>query len=129
MTRTARRTESGFTLVELLVVVAILGILAAIAVGALLKAQNGAKTKAATSNLRTALTSAKTMRTETETYLVSTVEATVTKLAEHEPSLQWQSDPATTATEISVQADADTAALADRKSTRLNSSHGYISYA
>jgi type IV pilus assembly protein PilA len=106
--------EAGFSLVELLVVVMVIGILVAIAVPSFLGAQGSAKTKAATSNLRTALSSAKTVQTEEETYLVTDVATTVTKLEAAEPSLVWQEAPATEPEQISVVADTDTAALATR---------------
>lgn len=106
--------EAGFTLVELIVVVLVIGVLVAIAVPTFLGAQTKAKSKAATSNLRVALTSAKTLHTEQETYLVDDVTTTVAKLTEQEPTLTWQSAPAATPTEISVTSDPDTAALATK---------------
>ncbi|HEX2040142.1 MAG TPA: type II secretion system protein [Acidimicrobiales bacterium] len=106
--------EGGFTLVELIVVVAVIGILAAIVVVTLLGAQGKAKSKAATSNLRTALTSAKTLHTEQESYLVDDLATTVSRLQEQEPALTWKSAPATTPSEISVTSDADTAAFATK---------------
>src|SRR5688500_10229960 len=105
------RDESGFSLVELLVVVLVLGVLLAIAVPTFLTSQDKAKGKAATSNLRVALSSVKSVRAEEETYLVTDAETTVAKLEAAQPSFVWQEEPATVPEEISVTSDDDTAAL------------------
>ncbi|HSH60974.1 MAG TPA: type II secretion system protein [Acidimicrobiales bacterium] len=76
--------EEGFTLIELMVVVLIIGILLAIAVPTFLSAQKNAKNKAATSNVRSALSAVKTVYADKQTYAV-----TRDDLIKAEPSLDW----------------------------------------
>jgi len=58
------KDEQGFTLIELMVVVLIIAILIAIAIPTFLGAQNRARDRGAQSNLRNALTAAKTIATD-----------------------------------------------------------------
>ena len=86
LAQTRRRdAEQGFTLIELMVVVLIIGILVAIAVPKFLNAQSGAKGKAAQSNLRNAQSIVGTVYSDKQTYLF-----TLADLQAAEKSLIWQ---------------------------------------
>ena len=62
------RSEEGFTLIELMVVVLIIAILLAIAIPTFLGARSRAQDRAAQSNLRNALTAEKTYYTDAQAY-------------------------------------------------------------
>src|SRR5947199_9094143 len=62
------RSEEGFTLIELMVVVLIIAILLAIAIPTFLGARSKAQDRAAQSNLRNALTAEKTFYTDNQVY-------------------------------------------------------------
>jgi len=77
--------ESGFTLIELMVVVLIIAILIAIAIPTFLGARQRAQNRAAQSSLRNALTAAKTIYTDREDF----AQATAAALGGVEPSLTF----------------------------------------
>jgi len=83
--RLADRSEEGFTLIELMVVVLIIAILLAIAIPSFLGARGKAQERAAQSNVRNALTAEKTYYTDNQVY--SELPADLTAI---EPSLTYK---------------------------------------
>jgi type IV pilus assembly protein PilA len=82
------RGDGGFTLIELMVVVMIIGILLAIGVPTFLGARSRAYDTEAKSNVRNAMVAAQTMVTETRTLHVTNLAGTRTALLAVEPNLK-----------------------------------------
>jgi type IV pilus assembly protein PilA len=102
------KDEDGFTLIELMVVVLIIAILIAIALPTFLGLRERAQNRAAQSNLRNGLASAKAYFTDGETYVGFNAAAG----DGIEPSLDWVNGTAPTAGQVGVTGvDANTVQL------------------
>lgn len=100
--RLQKDDEDGFTLIELMVVVLIIAILLAIAIPTFLGAQDRARDRGAQSELRNALTAAKTIATDDAGLFTNVTTAT---LATAEGSLTYAGNlvPATKVVSVAVQ--------------------------
>ena len=84
--RRLTKDENGFTLIELMVVVLIIAILIAIAIPTFLGAQDRARDRGAQSDLRNAITAAKTIATDDSGQLTN---VTITSLTAAEGALEF----------------------------------------
>src|SRR3954449_5441407 len=107
--RLADKTEEGFTLIELMVVVLIIAILLAIAIPTFLGARTKAQDRAAQSDLRNALTTQKTYYVDNQAYTASS-----TALSAIEPRLTFGTTASTSV--IAVTAPSADVACMTKKS-------------
>ena len=102
------QAERGFTLVEVLLVTAVIGVLLSIAIPAFLGAKGRAPDRTAQASLRIAITNAKALYVDNESF----AKVTVATLGTAEPSLRFTSSPSTGPNRVSVHSGSGGIALA-----------------
>ena len=130
--RRRREDEQGFTLIELMVVVLIIAILIAIAIPTFLGAQDRARDRAAQSDLRNALTAAKSIATDFEgawktgptTAPVCTSTAFADALETENSSLNYVSTAQMLETAVSVVVTSSAGSLCDQLLLQRRSTSG-----
>ena len=115
--RLAHDDERGFTLIELMVVVLIIAILIAIAIPTFLGARDRAQDRSAQSNARNALTAAKTVYSDNQSYLVPDLAGLLTALESAAPELTYVSTASTNKDTVSVAATAQRVQIVVRSET------------
>jgi type IV pilus assembly protein PilA len=126
--RVRTQSESGFTLVELLVVMLILGLLAAIAIPAFFNQRAKAQDSEAKATAKTAQTALETYSTDNNG---SYLNATRASLKNIEPTLSSASSGANTISSLTVASDNYSLAVTSESGNRFTitrSSTGSLSY-
>jgi type IV pilus assembly protein PilA len=117
MLRRRREDDEGFTLIELMVVVLIIAILIAIAIPTFLGARDRAQDRSAQSNARNALTAAKAVYVDNQSYLVPDVAGLLTELENSAPELTYVATASTNKDTVSVTATAQRVQVVVRSET------------
>ncbi len=110
-----RRDASGLTLIEVTLVVMIIGILLLLGIPALQGAKKSAEDRSAQATLRIAVTNAKAIRAETDTF----ADADPAALIKAEPSLRFTAGASTEPKLVSVDNRADAIVLAARSDSGI----------